>query len=334
MGNPASLWGETAGINERVEQRMQGVVTGVPPVHGAMGKVRRRKVKKDWKAGLWALLFLGPNLALFFLFTAYPVVYGLYLSFFDYSILTPAEYVGLQNYQDFFRDPLSGKLIRNTIYFTVGAVIPSIVLPLIIAVLLNNARLTGLWRGLYFLPLVTSGVAAAAVWKWLYAKDFGLINYGMRKIGLEPIDWLFSLDWAMPAIIVMMVWLLLPFNIILFTAGLQEIPREYYEAAQIDGASPLRQFLGITVPLITPTTFFVMLTTMLGVLFGGFDTINVMTQGGPLNSTNILIYDIYQNAFQYFRMGYASAQAYLMFLAVFVFTVLNWLLQKRWVHYA
>jgi multiple sugar transport system permease protein len=131
-----------------------------------------------------------------------------------------------------------------------------------------------------------------------------------------------------------MVWLLLPFNIILFTAGLQEIPREYYEAAQIDGASTLRQFLNITVPLITPTTFFVMLTTMLGVLFGGFDTISVMTQGGPLNSTNILIYDIYQNAFQYFRMGYASAQAYLMFLAVFVFTVLNWLLQKRWVHYA
>lgn len=313
---------------------MQGAVTGVSPGQGTLGQAPRRKVKKDWKAGLWALLFLGPNLVLFGLFTAYPVVYGLYLSFFDYSILTPAEYVGLQNYQDFFRDPLSGKLIRNTIYFTVGAAVPSVVLPLIIAVLLNNAGLTRLWRGLYFLPLVTSGVAAAAVWKWLYAKDFGLINFGMRKIGLEPIDWLFNLDWAMPAIIVMMVWLLLPFNIILFTAGLQEIPREYYEAAQIDGASPLRQFLNITVPLITPTTFFVMLTTMLGVLFGGFDTINVMTQGGPLNSTNILIYDIYQNAFQYFRMGYASAQAYLMFLAVFVFTVLNWLLQKRWVHYA
>jgi multiple sugar transport system permease protein len=313
---------------------MQGSVAGVPPAQGMTRATPRRRAKKDWKAGLWALLFLGPNLVLFLLFTAYPVVYGLYLSFFDYSVLTPAVYVGLDNYRDFFRDPLTKTLIRNTAYFTIGSVIPAIVLPLIIAVLLNNAGLTRLWRGLYFLPLVTSGVAAAAVWKWMYAKDFGLINYGMRQIGLEPIDWLFNLDWAMPALIVMMVWLLLPFNIILFTAGLQEIPREYYEAAQIDGASSLRQFFNITVPLITPTTFFVMLTTMLGVLFGGFDTINVMTQGGPLNSTNILIYDIYQNAFQYFRMGYASAQAYLLFLVVFVFTVLNWMLQKRWVHYA
>ena len=313
---------------------MQGSVVGSANAPGMPGPARKRRAKKDWKAGLWALLFIGPNLVLFLVFTAYPVVYGFYLSFFDYNILTPAEYVGLQNYQDFFRDPLSATLIRNTIYFTLGAAIPAIILPLLIAVLLNNSALTGVWRALYFLPLVTSGVAAAAVWKWLYAKDFGLINYGLRQIGLKPIDWLFSLDWAMPAVIVMMVWLLLPFNIILFTAGLQEIPREYYEAAQLDGASSVRQFLNITVPLITPTTFFVMLTTMLGVLFGGFDTINVMTQGGPLNSTNILIYDIYQNAFQYFRMGYASAQAYLLFLVVFVFTVLNWLLQKRWVHYA
>jgi multiple sugar transport system permease protein len=313
---------------------MQGSLTGDLPGYGTIGAPRRQRAKKDWKAALWALLFLGPNLILFLVFTAYPVVYGLYLSFFNYNILTPAEFVGFQNYVDFFRDPLTGKIIRNTIYFTLGAAIPSVVLPLIIAVLLQNSRFTTLWRGLYFLPLVTSGVAAAAVWKWLYAKDFGLINYGMRQIGLQPIDWLFNLDWVMPALIVMMVWFMLPFNIILFTAGLQEIPRDYYEAAQIDGASPFRQFVDITVPLITPTTFFVMIMTMLGVMFGGFDTINVMTQGGPLNATNILIYDIYQNAFQYFRMGYASAQAYLLFLAVFLFTVLNWVLQKRWVHYS
>ncbi len=311
---------------------MQGSVAGVP-LADATRTTPRRRGKKDWKAGLWALLFLGPNLVLFGLFTAYPVVYGLYLSFFDYNILTPAVYVGFQNYTDFFQDPLTAKILKNTLYFTVGAAVPSVVLPLIIAVLLNNSRFTSLWRALFFLPLVTSGVAAAAVWKWLYAKDFGLINYGMRQIGLEPIDWLFNLNWVMPALIVMMVWLGLPFNIILFTAGLQEIPREYYEAAQIDGASAFRQFLDITVPLITPTTFFVMIMTMLGVLFGGFDTISVMTQGGPLNASNILIYDIYQNAFQYFRMGYASAQAYILFVIVFIFTVLNWIGQKRWVHY-
>ena len=298
---------------------------------------KRVRQKKDWKAALWALLFLGPNLVLFLIFTAWPVVYGLYLSFFKYNVLTPAKYVGLKNYRDFFDNPTTPIIIKNTLYYAAGAVIPSMVLPLLIAVLLNNAgrpTTTRFWRAIYFLPLVTSGVAAAAVWKWLYAKDFGLINSFIRQLGFQPVDWLFSLDWAMPAVIIMTIWLLMPFNIILYTAGLQEIPRDYYEAAQLDGASTWNQFRNITVPLITPTTFFVGLNTMLGVLFGGFDTINVMTQGGPLNATNILIYDIYQNAFQYFKMGYASAQAYILFVFVFCFTILNWVLQRKWVHYA
>jgi len=188
-------------------------------------KIVKRKEKKDWRAGLWALFFLGPNLVLFLLFTAYPVAYGFYLSFFKYSVLKPAKYIGLQNYRTFFSDPLTGTLLKNSIIFALGTVIPLLVLPLLIAVLLNNAgRLTGLWRAIYFIPLVTSAVAAAAVWKWLYARDFGLINFGLRKIGGQPVDWLFNLDWAMPAVIVMTIWLLLPFNIILYTAGLQEIP--------------------------------------------------------------------------------------------------------------
>jgi multiple sugar transport system permease protein len=316
---------------------MQGTVTrdvSVAP-KAAERKIVKRKEKKDWRAGLWALFFLGPNLVLFLLFTAYPVAYGFYLSFFKYSVLKPAKYIGLQNYRTFFNDPLTGTLLKNSIVFALGTVIPLLILPLLIAVLLNNAgRLTGLWRAIYFLPLVTSAVAAAAVWKWLYARDFGLINFGLRRIGGQPVDWLFNLDWAMPAVIVMTIWLLLPFNIILYTAGLQEIPRDYYEAAQIDGASQVRQFIDITIPLITPTTFFVMMTTMIGVIFGSFDSINVMTQGGPLDATNIFIYDIYQNAFQYFRMGYASAQAYILFVAVFVFTILNWSFQRKWVHYS
>jgi multiple sugar transport system permease protein len=316
---------------------MQPAATSAPVTRDRSRGERRHKIRqrRNWRNAAWALLFLGPNLVLFLLFTAYPVFYGLYLSFFDYSVLTPAKYIGLDNYQMFFQDPLSLTLIKNSLYFAVGAAIPSMVLPLLIAWLLNNAGMaTKLWRGLYFLPLVTSGVAAAAVWKWLYAKDYGLINYGMKQIGLQPIDWLFNLDWAMPAVIIMTIWLLLPFNIILYTAGLQEIPRDYYEAAALDGASAWEQFRNITIPLITPTTFFVMLNTMIGVLFGGFDTINVMTQGGPLDATNILIYDVYQNAFQYFRMGYASAEAYMLFIIVFLFTTLNWGLQRKWVHYA
>lgn len=295
----------------------------------------RSRARKDWRAALWAFLFLGPNLVLFLLFMAYPVAYGLYLSFFNYNIISPAEWVGLQNYRAFFQDPATGSLIVNSLYYAVGAIIPSLVLPLCIAVLLNNAgSLTRVWRGIYFLPLVTSPVAAAAVWKWMYARDFGLINYGLRLVGGQPVDWLFSLNWAMPAIIIMTIWLLLPINTIFYTAGLQEIPKDYYDAAALDGASAWKQFLHITIPLITPTTFFVLLTTMIGVLFGGFDVINVMTQGGPLDATNILIYDIYRNAFQYFRMGYASAEAYILFIFVFLFTMLNWVFQKRWVHYS
>ena len=287
--------------------------------------------QRDWP---WAFLFLGPNLLLFGVFMAYPMLYGLYISLFDWKIIQPPRWIGLENYVRFFQDPLTPRLVWNSLYYAVGSTVPLIVLALVSAVLLNTIiRLPQLWRGIYFLPLVTSPVAAAAVWKWLYAKDQGLINYAMLNLGLPRLDWLFNTTWAMPALIVMTVWKLLPFNTILFLAGLQEIPGHLYEAAEIDGASAWRKFRDITVPLITPTTFFVLLITVFSLLFGSFDLINVMTQGGPLQSTNIFIYNIYQNAFQYFQMGYASAQAYILFVAIFALSALNWRLQKRWVHY-
>ena len=312
-----------------------------PPPSGITSKQRRSlwnsdrtKEKRDWKAGLWALVFLGPNLILFLAFTAYPVGYGLYISLYDYSIIKPKKWIGLDNYDAFFHHPDTFDLFKRSFYYAAGATVPAVILPLLIAVLLTNAGVTTkFFRGLYFLPIVTSPVAAAAVWKWMYAKDFGLINYGLRSVGGQPVDWLFDLDWAMPAVIVMTIWLLLPFNTILYTAGLQEVPSDLYDAAAVDGASKIQQFVGITIPLITPTTFFVLLITMINVLVGGFDVINVLTQGGPLHATDVLIYDIYVNAFQNFKMGYASAQAYVLFAAVLLVTLFNWVLQKRWVHY-
>jgi multiple sugar transport system permease protein len=295
----------------------------------------RVKEKKDWNAALWALLFLGPNLILFLIFTAYPVGYGIYISLYNYSVLKPKKWVGLDNYRDFINDPKTPDLIWRSIYYAVGTTIPVVVLPLVVAVLLTNAGVaTKPFRMIYILPIVTSPVAAAAVWKWLYAKDFGLINYALSWIGVNPVDWLYSLTWSMPAVIVMSVWLLVPFNIILYTAGLQEVPRDLYDAAEVDGASSFQQFRTVTVPMITPTIFFVFLITMIGVLVGGFDVINVLTQGGPLQATNVLIYDIYKNAFENFKMGYASAQAYVLFLGVLAVTLFNWILQKRWVHYS
>ena len=286
---------------------------------------------RDWP---WALLFLAPNLVLFLVFFAYPIFYVAYISLFDYKIIRPKKWLGLQNYVDFFRDDLTPKLLWNSLYYVVGATVPLIVLALASATLLNRVVVGRYaWRSLYFLPLVTSPVAAAAVWKWLYAKDQGLVNYAVVQLGGERIDWLFSTRWAMPAVIVMTVWKLLPFNTIIYLAGLQEIPRHLYDAAAVDGASGWRQFRDITVPLVTPTTFFVLLITLFSLLFGSFDIINVMTQGGPLDATNVFVYNIYENAFEFFKMGYASAQAYLLFVVVFVATIGNWLLQKRWVHY-
>lgn len=287
--------------------------------------------RQDW---LWAVLFLGPNLALFGLFMAWPVAYGFWISLHRWDFITRPEWRGLDNYRYVFEDPLTPTLIKNTIYYVGGCTIPLIAVALGTAVLLNAvSRFKVIWRGVYFLPLVMSSVAAAVVWNWLYARDAGLINFGLSKLGIGSTDWLFNTDWAMPAVVLMTVWKLLPFNTILFLAGLQEIPVHLYEAAEIDGASSWRRFRDITLPLITPTTFFVLLITLFGLLFGSFDIINVMTQGGPLDATNIFIYNIYQNGFQYFDMGYASAQAYLLFVVVFVLTILNFRLQKRWVHY-
>jgi multiple sugar transport system permease protein len=286
------------------------------------------------KEMLWAAFFLAPNMILFAVFFAYPVFYGLYISLFDWKIIGKKKYIGLENYSNFLHDDLTPKLLWNTIYFVVGSTVPLIILALLCAVMLNKIVLGSYaWRSIYFLPLVTSPVAAASVWKWLYAKDQGLVNFFLVKLGGERVDWLFNTRWAMPSLIVMTVWKTLPFNTIIYLAGIQEIPRHLYEAAQVDGASGWRQFKDITVPLITPTTFFVLMITFISLLFGSFDTIRVMTRGGPLDATNTFVYNIYETGFDNFRMGYASAQAYLLFLAVFVLTIGNWLLQKRWVHY-
>jgi len=310
------------------------VQTEVFPRDAIAGKEARKERKRGRNDWAWALLFLGPNLALFLIFTAFPVLYGLYMSFFKWNIVGAPQFTGLANYARFFSDPLTPQLARNSLYFLVGSVIPIVVLSLLIAVLLNAVtRFTSFWRGIYFLPLVTSPVAAAAIWRWLYAKDSGLVNFFVTRIGAPPQDWLYSITWAMPALIVVTIWTSLPFNTILYLAGLQEIPKDLYEAAEIDGASGFQQFRSITLPLITPTTFFVLLTTIVHVLFGSFDIVNVMTQGGPLNETNTFIYNIYQNAFQFFQFGYASAQAYIIFVVVFVFTLMNWRLQRKWVHY-
>ncbi len=307
---------------------MQGVEIATPTV----GRQRGRLFRDE---GLWALFFLGPNLLLFLIFTAFPIIYGLALSFVHWNVLEPWSFVGLDNYRRFFfGDPLAGKVIFNTLYLTIGVLAPSMALSLLFAVLLNQ-RIRGLafWRGIYYLPMVTSAVAIGVVWKWVLSKQFGLLNAFLGLFGVAPQDWLFNETLVMPALILVSIWGSLPLKIIFYLAALQSVSPEYYEAAGIDGAGSWQKFRYITWPLITPTTFFLVVISIIGLMTGSFDLIWTMTRGGPLDASNVITVHLYRTAFVYFDMGYASAMAYLLFVAVLLVTVGQWLSQKRWVHY-
>jgi multiple sugar transport system permease protein len=222
----------------------------------------------------------------------------------------------------------------NSLTFVLGAVPASVLLPLLLAVLLNaGLRGTALFRSLYFLPIVTSGVAAATVFKWIYAKQFGPLNQLVGLVGIPRQDWLFDERLVIPALVLMAVWHRVPLNIIFYLAALQSVPRSLYEAAEIDGAGSWAKFRYVTWPMVTPTTFFVLIITVIAMLLGAFDIVNVMTQGGPLEASNVFVFNIYRTGFVYFQMGYASAMAYILFLVVLGFSALQWVLQRRWVHY-
>lgn len=292
----------------------------------------RRRIPREW---LWALLFLGPNLLLFLAFTFVPILFGFGVSFFRWTIIEPPVFVGIDNYTYFlYGDPLTPKVVRNSFVYVLGALPVSVLLPLGLAVLLNaGLRGTAIFRSLYFLPLVTSAVATATIFKWIYARQAGPINQLTGLFGIPRQDWLFNEQLVLPALIIATVWHRVPLNIIFYLAALQSVPRILYEAAEIDGANRWAQFRYITWPLVTPTTFFVLIITMINLLIGAFDMVNVMTQGGPLDASNVFVFNIYRTAFTYFQMGYASAMAYILFLVVLVVTMLQWWLQKRWVHY-
>lgn len=282
---------------------------------------------------IWIWIFLAPTLFGLLFGTLGPVLGAIGISFTDWDVITPPIFAGLDNYKKLVDDPTFSKALVNTIYY-VGVMVPvSTVLSLLFALLLNQ-KLRGVtwYRTAYFLPVVSSTVAVALVWSWIYAKDFGLLNFILRQIGVEPIGWLSSTTWAMPAVIMMAVWGNLGAGIIIFLAGLQAIPESYYEAAAIDGANRTNKFFRITVPLITPSLFFYFIITMISA-FQAFEAIYVMTRGGPVNSTTTMVYYIYRNGFRNFKMGYASSQAIVLFIVIMVLTLIYWRMQDRWVMY-
>jgi len=281
-----------------------------------------REARKQWTA----YLFLSPGLLLFGLFTAFSVGYAFYLSFHEWNILEPQKpFVGLDNYQRLLEDTRFREAVVNTIYYTAASVPLTVVVGLLIALLLNNQiRARGIFRTLFYLPVITPLVIAAIIWKWVYQGDYGLLNYYLLKLHLidEPLLWLSDKRLAMPAVILMSVWKSVGFAMVVYLAGLQAIPQDFYDAAKVDGAGALRRLRDITIPLLSTTTFFLVIILLLGSL-QAFTQIFVMTSGGPVRRTTTVVYYIYQHAFKRFDMGYASAMAFALFAMMFGFTLIQ-----------
>ncbi|WP_123039662.1 carbohydrate ABC transporter permease [Cohnella candidum] len=283
-----------------------------------------------YKDGFWAFLMLLPNIVGFLMFLLLPVLATFVISFSGWNLTDSFQFNGFRNYKELFQDPVFPQVLGNTFYFTLVSVPVGIVLSLLLAVFLNQKlNLMRFYRAAFFIPVISSMVAVGVIWQWIYNPEFGLLNYALSWFGIDGPAWLTSTHWAMPAIIITSIWKSLGFNMLIFLAGLQSISESYYEAADIDGASWFSKFRNITVPLLSPTTFFVTVMSVIN-SFQVFDTVYLMTQGGPARTTSVLVFYIFQNAFQYFRMGYASAMAYVLFFIVLIVTFVQFWRQKKW----
>jgi multiple sugar transport system permease protein len=310
---------------------MAQVAVGEPrriarPRRGVRGVLR--EMRREWTAYLFNL----PGLIIFAVFVVYALYTSFWLSFHRWNILQQAKpYVGLQNYKEVIHDSAFWSSVGHSLYFTLGSVPPTMGIALVLALLLNGKiRGLGIFRTAFYLPVITPLVISSIIWKWVYNSDYGLANYYLMKAHLinHPLLWLSDEKLAMPAVIAMNVWAGVGFNMVVYLAGLQAIPAELYEAAEVDGANAWQRFRRITLPLVAPTTFFLLVINTIGAM-KAFTQIFVMTNGGPPGpggATTTVVYYIYVQAFKFFRMGYASALAYTLFLLLFVVSFI----QFRW----
>lgn len=278
--------------------------------------------------------FLAPSIGAIFIFFFIPVVAAFIISFTDFDIYTLGDFstlrfIGLDNYSKLLNDELFWTALKNTFYFVVVAGPLSIAVSLSAALLLNSklAKFKSLFRLAYFLPVVTTLVAVAIVWRFIYHPNFGILNFFLGLVGINPIDWLGDPFWAMPSIILLAVWKNFGYNMIIFIAGLQNIPEELYEAADIEGANVFQKFRHITLPMLAPTTLFVSIITMIG-YFQLFAEPYVMTQGGPLNKTLSIVQYMYQEGFRWWNMGYSASIAFVLFIIIFIGTLVQFRIQK------
>jgi len=282
---------------------------------------------------MWGYIMASPWLIGFVLLTVGPIIASAYFSLTEYSVLQPPQWVGLGNYIRLFtNDSRFGTVLYNTVYYTIFQVPLSIVLALVVAILLNQG-LPGenIFRTIYYMPSVVSGVAMSMLWLWLFDPNLGLVNVVLGWFGVDGPLWLQDPHWSKPALILMSLWGIGP-QMVIFLAGLQGVPPELYEAAEVDGAGWVNRIISITVPLITPTIFFNLVTGIIG-SFQVFTSAYIMTGGGPANASLFYVLYLYRNAFEYFKMGYASTLAWVLFVIVVIFTLAQFKLSSAWVYY-
>lgn len=274
---------------------------------------------------LTALIFILPALTGTLIFIVIPVIFSFSLSFVDWDLLSPMKFVGLANFKSVLSDSSFVQVLTNTFVYAITTSVFAVIIPLILACVLNTKiRGSDFYKTAYFLPFITPMIVIAIVWQWVFDPNIGLLNQLLHL----HIKWLYDVRFAMPALIVVSVWKLIGYNMIIFLSGLATINQEVLEAAKIDGANSWQVFKNVTVPLLSPTIFFVVVITSIS-SFQVFDLIYIMTQGGPDNSTMVLVYSIYKYAFEYFDVGKASAIAYILFAIIFVLVLCQWKLNKK-----
>lgn len=275
-----------------------------------------------------AWIFIFPALLGTLIFIILPIFCSFGLSFAKWDLLNPLTFVGFENYKELFTSGLFYKILGNTVVFALSSSVLGVIIPLILASILNNKiRGSEFYKTAYFLPFITPMVVIGIVWAWIFDPNIGFISQVLHI----RINWLYDSAYAMPALIIVSVWKLIGYNMIIFLSSLSAISQSMFEAAKIDGANSFQIFKNVTIPLLSPTIFFVVIITAIST-FQVFDLIYLMTQGGPFDSTNVLVYDIYKNAFEYFNVGKASATAYVLFAIILVLTLLQWHFRKKLVY--
>ena len=285
------------------------------------------------KKALTVSVFLGPSLLALLAFSIGPMVGTVWVSLQDWNLIRDAEFIGLDNYRELWGDDAFRRALKNTLYYLVGYLPLVLVGGLGLALLVNSKRKgVAIFRAIYFLPVVTSWVVVALLWKWLLNPSDGLVNWSLGLVGIDGPGWWTSRTWAMPSVILASAWKDLGFVMIILLAGLQSIDESLYEAAKIDGAGAWQRLRNITIPMLTPSLFFVIVISLING-FQVFDQVWVMTEGGPAGSSTVVVEQIVKNTFSYGRAGYASAMSVVLFLIILAVTAVQIRTQKRWVFY-